>query len=224
MEALLQKGYPIDRERIYAAGFSSGSEATVAAACTAPHLVAAIAVLPDGLPFKDLGFYTGPDYYASTRGLRIPGIFIGGGLDICNFPAQWAADYQGTGLGAGTVENAVENLNIWMRDIAQIASYAPLTREQITNRLLHADDPVSREFGLVFDQGCSFRAQGTDWLGGDYFGTDGAPVMRMLRAAGVPHIVWESQASLVWDYLKHFRRVPEIGESIYDPMICWGER
>ena len=221
---LLERGYPIDRERVYCAGFSSGSEAAVAAACTHPELAAAVAVLPDGLPFKDLGFHTGPEYYASTRGYRIPGVFIGGTKDICAFPAQWMLGYNGAALGAGTVENAVKNLDIWLREIAQAESAPALTRPGIEELLQHSGDPVEREFGLRFDRPCAFRAEGTDWLGGDFFGTDGAPVMRMLRAEGVPHIVWSSQANLVWDYLKHFRRDAETGESLYDPMICWGER
>lgn len=224
MGELIDKGYPIDRERIYVAGFSSGSEATAAAACTCPEFAAAIAVMPGGQPFKDLEFYTGSEYYASTKGWRIPGIFIGGTKDIGNFPAEWMTKYFGSGLGAGTVENAVKNLDIWMRDIAQIKNCSPLTRDGITGLLLGSDDPVKREFGLDFDRRYSFRAQGTDWLGGDYFGADGAPVMRMIRAEGVPHVVWTSQANIVWDYLKHFRRDPETGESIYDPMACWGER
>ncbi|MBR1496728.1 MAG: hypothetical protein IJ617_03810 [Oscillospiraceae bacterium] len=221
---LIENGYPVDRERIYAAGFSSGSEASVVAACTSPFLAAAVAVMPDGLPFKDLGFYTGPEYYASTKGLRIPGIFIGGTKDVCNFPARWMTDYFGSGLGAGTVENAVKNLEIWLREIARAKDAPALTRAGITEKLKYAEDPVEREFGLRFDRGCGFRAQGTDWLGGDFYGADGAPVLRMLRAEGVPHIVWDSQASLVWDYLKHFRRDTETGESLYDPMACWGER
>lgn len=221
---LIEKGYPIDEERIYVAGFSSGSEAAAAAACTAPEYAAAIAVMPGGQPFKNLGFYTDPAYYAGTKGWRIPGIFIGGAEDISNFPAAWITDYFGSGLGAGTVENAVENLNIWMRQIAQVKHPPYLTRDSITEKLLHSEDPVKREFGLDFDRRYTFRVQGTDWLGGDCFGTDGAPVLRMIRAKGVPHVVWTSQANLVWDYLKHFRRDRKTGESLYDPMACWGER
>ena len=66
--------------------------------------------------------------------------------------------------------------------------------------------------------------EGVDWLGGEFYGKDGAPVMRYARAIGIPHVVWSSQANLAWDYLKHFRRDQDTGESIYDPVICWGER
>lgn len=224
MNELFKKGYPIDRERIYIAGFSSGSEATAAAACTCPDMAAAIAVMPGGQPFLDLQFYTSPEYYASTKGYRIPGIYIGGTDDGVCFPAPWIVGYDGDELGAGTVENAVENLNIWQRDIAQVKNYAPISREELTERLTTAEDAVGREFGLSFDRSYEFRAEGTDWLGGDLYGEDGAPVMRMIRAKGIPHIIWESQASLVWDFLKHFRRDINTGESIYDTVACRGER
>ncbi len=224
MGEIRKKGYPVDWERVYVAGFSSGSEASAVAACTCPNLAAAIAVMPGGQPFKDLEFYTGSEYYASTKGCRIPGIFIGGTVDPGNFPARWMTEYFGNELGAGTVENAVQNLDVWMKEIAQVQNYEPLTREGITELLLHAEDPVECEFGLKFDRKGTFRAQGTDWLGGEFIGKDGAPVMRILRAKGVPHIIWESQANLVWDFLKHYRRDPQTGESIYDPVVCWGER
>ena len=90
--------------------------------------------------------------------------------------------------------------------------------------LANSQDPVEREFGLEFDISYSFHVQGVDWLGGEFYGKDGAPVMRYARAIGIPHVVWSSQANLAWDYLKHFRRDQDTGESIYDPVICWGER
>ena len=217
MSELRQKGYPIDWERVYCAGFSSGSEASVCAACTCPRMVAAVAVLPGGQPFKDLKFHTGPEYYASTEGLRIPGIFIGGTADVASYPAPWVMDNR-------RKEHRAKNLDIWMRDIAQVRNYKPVTLESIEKLLADSSDPVEREFGMIFDKKYTFRAQGTDWLGGEYYGTDGAPVMRCVRAEGVPHIVWESQANIVWDYLKHFRRDQTTGESICDLVCCWGER
>ena len=217
MEALREKKYPIDWERVYCAGFSSGSEASVCAACTCPEMAAAVAVLPGGQPFKDLKFHTGPDYYASTKGLRIPGIFIGGTADVASYPAPWILDNK-------KKDYRVHNLDIWMRDIAQIKNYRPLSSAHMEELLANSQDPVEREFGLEFDISYSFHVQGADWLGGEFYGKDGAPVMRYARAIGIPHVVLSSQANLAWDYLKHFRRDQDTGESIYDPVICWGER
>lgn len=217
MEELRKKRYPIDWERVYCAGFSSGSEASVCAACTCPKMVAAVAVLPGGQPFKDLKFYTGPEYYASTLGLRIPGIFIGGTMDVASYPAPWILENK-------RKEHRAQNLDIWMRDMAQIKNYRPLTLEHIEELLTKSQDPVQREFGLEFDTDYTFHVQGVDWLGGDFYGEDAAPVMRCVRAIGLPHVVWNSQANLVWDYLKHFRRDTVSGKSIYDPVACWGER
>lgn len=217
MNELKKMGYPIDWERVYCAGFSSGSEASVCAACTCPEMVAAVAVLPGGQPFKDLKFHTGPEYYASTKGLRIPGIFIGGTADVASYPAPWVLENR-------RKEHRAENLDIWMREIGQIRNYKKLTLEDIEEKLRSGKDEIEREFGLTFDRTYRFHVQGADWLGGEYYGEDGAPVMRYARAIGVPHIVWESQANLAWDYLKHFRRDQKTGESIYDPVVCWGEK
>ncbi len=217
LDAIKDLGYPVDWERVYCVGFSSGSDASAVAACTCPERAAAIGVLPGGQPFKDLKFYTGPEYYASTKGMRIPGVFVGGTMDVASYPAPWILDHDRKPYRA-------ENLNIWMRDIAQISSYRPITLEDIEAKMTSPEDRFEAQFGLDFDKTYTFRAEGVDWLGGDYYGTDGAPVMRIIRAEGLPHVVWESQANIVWDYIKHFRRDPETGESIYDPVVCWGER
>lgn len=217
LDELKERNYPIDWERVYCAGFSSGSEASVCAACTCPERAAAVAVLPGGQPFKDLKFYSGSSYYESTKGLRIPGIFIGGTADVASYPAPWVLDNK-------RKEHRAQNLDIWMREIAQIKNYQPLSLEQIEERLRNSQDPFEKEFGLKFDSTYTFQVQGADWIGGEFYGNDGAPVMRYARAVGLPHVVWESQANLVWDYLKHFRRDQKTGKSIYDPVICWGEK
>lgn len=217
MGEMRRKGYPVDWERIYCVGFSSGSDASAVAACTCPELAAAIGILPGGQPFKDLKFHTGPDYYASTKGYRIPGIYAGGTTDVASYPAPWILDNP-------RKEYRAENLNIWMRDIAQLKNYKPVTLDSIENRLKNPSDEFEAEYGLQFDQTYTFHVQGADWLGGDFYGVDGAPVMRYVRAKGLPHVVWESQANIVWDYIKHFRRNPDTGESIYDPVACWGEK
>lgn len=222
---LRRKGYPIDWERVYCAGFSSGSEATVCAACTTPERVAAVAVLPGGQPFKDLQFYSAREYYASMKSLRMPGCFIGGTVDVGNFPAPWVLDpSMRRKVEQPTTEERVANLDIWMREIAQVNGHQTLTLEGITKRLTRSENPVEREFGLTFHRTYTFRAEGCDWLGGELYGGDGAPVMRYARAVGVPHIVWDSQLKLTWDFLRHFRRDQKTGESIYDPIACWGER
>jgi hypothetical protein len=225
LKNLQGKNYPIDWERIYPVGFSSGSEATVCAACTAPQYAAAIGVLPGGQPFKDLRFYTEPEYYASTRGMRIPGCFIGGTADIANFPAPWISDPEMSDQeGEPSLEERIQNLSIWMDKIAQVKEKKTLNKAEILSYLKDGRTEIEREFGLTFHREYSFEAEGCHWIGGDNLGTDEAPVMRCIRAVGVPHIVWDSQINLVWDYLKHFRRDSKTGQSIYDPVVCWGER
>ena len=126
-------------------------------ACTCPEMAAAVAVLPGGQPFKDLKFHTGPDYYASTKGLRIPGIFIGGTADVASYPAPWILDNK-------KKDYRVHNLDIWMRDIAQIKNYRPLSSAHMEELLANSQDPVEREFGLEFDISYNFHVQGADWL------------------------------------------------------------
>lgn len=222
--ALGQKGYPIDWERVYAVGFSSGCEASARIATAYPHRIAAVGCMPDGIPFKNLDFASSDPAVCNLKKYRVPGIFIGGTIDKGNCPAQWMKLYFGSELPVGSARDAVASLSSWMQDVAKISPFAPLTYEGVMERLKQEQDPIEKEFGLEFHRTYRFHVQGTDWLGGEFYGADQAPVMRWARAQGVPHMVWESQANLVWDYLKHFRRDMETGESIYDTVACWGER
>lgn len=221
---LKKKDYPIDWERVYAVGFSSGCEASARIATAYPDVVAAVGCMPDGIPFKNLNFATDDAAVANMKKYRIPGIFIGGTVDKGNFPAQWMNIYFGSEMPVGSPADAVESLNVWMRDVAKIENFTHLTYDGVMDLLNHSENPVEKEFGMRFHKTYSFRAQGTDWIGGEFYGANGVPVMRYARACGIPHMVWESQANLVWDYIKHFRRDTETGESIYDPVACWGER
>ena len=223
LESLKHKDYPIDWERVYAVGFSSGSEATARIAAAYPHMVAAVGCLPGGIPFKNINFAADPTMNKLKK-YRMPGIFIGGTLDKGNFPAQWMNQYAGYGLPVGSLENAVDSLNAWLTDVARAENAEPLSVCEIMKLLNHSDDPVEREFGIRFPEPFQFCVQDANWLGGDFYGEKHVPVMRWIRACDVPHLVWESQAELVWDYLKHFRRNIQSGESIYDPVVCWGER
>lgn len=224
LSALKQKGYPIDWERVYAVGFSSGCEASTRIAAAYPEVVAAVGCMPDGIPFKNVDFTPNDPVLCNMKKYRIPGIFIGGTVDKGDFPAKWMNIYHGSELPVGSPADAVESLNAWLRDIAKVENFEPLTYDGIMERLNHAEDPVEREFGIRFHRTYGFRVQGTDWTGGEFYGGEGVPVMRWARARNVPHMVWESQSNLVWDYLKHFRRDTKTGESLYDPVVCWGER
>lgn len=221
---LKEKGYPIDWERVYAVGFSSGCEASSRIAAVYPDVVAAVGCMPDGIPFKNVDFAAEDPILARMKEYRIPGIFIGGTVDKGNFPAHWMNIYNGSEMPVGSPADAVESLNFWLENVAKVADFVPLTYDGVMDRLNHSEDAVEREFGICFPRTYGFRAQGTDWIGGEFYGTDGAPVMRWARAWDIPHMVWESQSNLVWDYIKHFRRNTQTGESIYDPVVCWGER
>ena len=71
-------------------------------------------------------------------------------MDVASYPAPWILENK-------RKEHRAQNLDIWMRDMAQIKNYRPLTLEHIEELLTKSQDPVQREFGLEFDTDYTFH-------------------------------------------------------------------
>lgn len=105
MAALKEKGYPIDWSRIYAVGFSSGSDATETIGTLWPELVAAVAPCPGSNAMYNSLCRITEEAYEKCIPLKVPMICVGGTRDDGDaypFPDQECFD----------------NFNIWMEKIS----------------------------------------------------------------------------------------------------------
>lgn len=205
MAALKEKGYPVDWSRVYASGFSSGSDATETIGACWPEMVAAVAPMPgSNAMFNSLCRVT-KEYYEKCLPLQLPVIFVGGLADFGDrhpYPDQECFD----------------NFTIWMQEIAKVRDYPAIDLAQSKQLTAETNDPVVKAIGLKFHKTWTEHFEERDWHFGEYYNEDGQAVCRFVMAEGVPHMITGCMPSLVWDFLKHWSRDPETGKSIYTPL------
>lgn len=209
MAALREKGYPIDWSRVYASGFSSGSDATEIIAACWPELVAAAAPLPGSNAMFNSLCRLDREYYEKCLPLQMPVLFVGGLADFGDrhpYPDQECFD----------------NFTIWMQEIAKVKDYPVIDLAGSKQLAAESSDPVVKAIGLNFHKSWVEHFEERDWYFGEFYNEEGLAVCRFIMAEGVPHMITGCMPALVWDYLKHWSRDPETGKSIYTPVVVTG--
>ncbi len=205
LAALEDAGAPVDPERIYAVGFSAGSDATGVLACAYPDVIAAVSPSPGGNLFAKGRWYESADSYRRNRGSRMPLISVAGTLDGGDrYPLEQPEH--------------VANFDVWMEHIVGVPGYEPVGFDRSV-ALRGATDPSVAAFGFPFARTFQHRLEGVEWLFGDFVDERGTALARFVTGVGLPHAQTASQAPLIWDFVKHFSRNRTTGESIYAPVV-----
>ena len=193
MNYLEERAYPIDWSRIYAAGFSAGSDATESLGTQYADALAAIAPCPGSNAMYNSLCRTGADTYEKAAEYSLPLCFVGGTADygdVYPFPDS----------------ECFENFNIWAQDICNIHNYTPTTIEEAKQRIAEATDPMIKNTGIVFHKTWKEKLEGRNWYFGELYNRQGHPWIRVVLAEDVPHEVTNCHVRLVWEWLKHWRR------------------
>lgn len=211
IKAVIENGYPVDRERIYAVGYSAGSDATGVLACAYPEMIAAVSPDPGGNLFAKGMWYADASYYKKNIGYKMPMICLGGTMD-------------GGDRYPLVKEEHIQNFNIWLKYIVKAADYEELTLEK--SKLLAADqtDKAKQAFGFNFQNSYTLQMENIEWFCGEYYNEDHVAVARFITGEGLPHAQTKYHAPVIWDFIKHFRRDINTGESIYVPVVIDGIR
>jgi hypothetical protein len=206
---ILRKGYPVDESRIYATGYSAGSDATGVLACAWPEMLAAVSPNPGGNLFAKGRWYLDESSYEKNRNLRMPLICVGGTMD-------------GGDRYPFSQEEHFSNYNIWMETIVKAPGYGKMTLAKSRELVENSGDPAKRAFGFDFQRTFVTHIEGIDWFGGDYHDEGGYAVARFIAGCGLPHAQTRYHAPIIWDFVKHFSRDRKTGRSIYTPVVIDG--
>ncbi len=203
--------YPVDESRVYAVGYSAGSDATGVLACAYPDVLAAVSPDPGGNLFAKGRWYADPQSYARNLPYQLPMVCVGGTMDGGDRYPLTGAEH-------------LANFNIWMKHIAKVAGYEPITPHESRALLDDSDDPVKHAFGFDFHRTFTASMEGLEWLFGDFLGENEVPVARFVAGVGLPHAQTRYHAPIIWDYLRHFSRDTASGASVYSPVALDGIR
>lgn len=198
-DKLKEQALPVDWSRVYAAGFSSGSDAAESIATLWPEMVAAVSPCPGSNAMYNSLCRVTEEAYEKCRGTRVPALFIGGTADFGDkYPFPDA--------------ECIENFNIWARDIAKVKDYAPI--DFLTSRRLAAEcEGAKGAVGLDFQKTDVRHFEERDWYIGEFLGDEGAAVIRFVVGEGVPHVVTGCHAALQWEFFRRWSKDPDTGES-----------
>ena len=203
VHTLLEKGYPIDTERLYAVGFSSGSGATGRLTLDCPEMLAAVAPCPGPNTFNHgMNIMEVPAKLLENEKMRVPIICVGGTMDAGDqYPLR--------------DENACRNFNIWMENISKVHNYQQITHEHCLKLCRDGSTKIKRVFGLDFHAEYICYLEGTYWYGGDYNDEEGNCVARLVSVEGMPHGQSKFFAPVIWEFLRHYSKDAKTGASVY---------
>ena len=202
LDELEAKGYPIDRSRVYAVGFSAGSVASLRLAMSHPDKVAGICPVPGPNSFRGGILSKNLPTYKEKFGLRVPLICMGGTADGGD---AWPLDE----------EVYFNNFNLWMKNVAGIESFKPMTLKKSQELRANSEDSVKRFFGLDFDKTWIEYFEGTFWYCGEFLDDDGKSIAQFVAVEGMPHMHCKNEAKEIYGYLKQFSRNLETGELVF---------
>lgn len=218
-----KKLYPVDTERVYAAGFSYGGWASNRLGNQHPEVFAAVA--PCGTAM-DNGFIEGfdddreplPPFDGVPRALAknicMPIINVYGECDGNRFPIY---DFCGKAFGLSHMErpeDIVEGINCWAR-----VNDAEEIRIEDVMALKGKNDisQAEREVGLPLPEDCrkTYVADGVTYHRMDLKSRDGVVRVRLLAEMNIPHWPTPEMARQIFEFFAHFSRDGKSGKSIY---------
>ena len=218
-----KKLYPVDTERVYAAGFSYGGWASNRLGNQYPEVFAAVA--PCGTAM-DNGFIEGfdddreplPPFDGVPRALAknicMPIINVYGECDGNRFPIY---DFRGKAFGLSHMErpeDIVEGINCWAR-----VNDAEEIRIEDVMALKGKNDisQAEREVGLPLPEDCrkTYVADGVTYHRMDLKSRDGVVRVRLLAEMNIPHWPTPEMVRQIFEFFAHFKRDGKSGKSIY---------
>lgn len=222
IEEILKKAeaiYPIDRERIYACGFSYGGFMSNMLGNKRPDIFAAVA--PCGAPISD-GFCEeaiGPEpqepFDGVPRALALntymPVMNIYGNLDGFRFPIY---NYTGSLGREGQPKDLVDGINSWAR-----VNHAEEIQLSDVMALKDRDDCSEEEknIGLPLREDCreTVKRGGLTHYIGSLRSEDGVIRVRIMCTMNMPHWPTPEMSYQAFEFFSHFSRNRETFESIY---------
>ena len=218
-----KKLYPVDTERVYAAGFSYGGWASNRLGNQYPEVFAAVA--PCGTAM-DNGFIEGfdddreplPPFDGVPRALAknicMPIINVHGACEGNRFPIY---DFRGKAFGLSHMErpeDIVEGINCWAR-----VNDAEEIRIEDVMALKGKNDisQAEREVGLPLPEDCrkTYVADGVTYHRMDLKSRDGVVRVRLLAEMNIPHWPTPEMVRQIFEFFAHFKRDGKSGKSIY---------
>ncbi len=205
MTQMQEKGYRIDEERLYVAGFHYGAFAAMHLALTCPGIFAGIGLFSAAHVFRGRSLPGRIEEYGKS-GCREPLICVGGSMDPNN---AWPLEQ----------DSYLDTLQLWMKKVARLETICEGNAAEAARIRRDSEDRVEREFGMHFHNTQIEYLEDTFWYHGTFYDREKVPVMEFYNVEGLPHIHCKMVADRIWKYLRYFRIDKSTGVCEYMPDV-----
>lgn len=193
----LTADYPVDKNKIYLAGFSAGATASVSTAIKHPGLFAAVCSITGSPSLLDVS----DEEIAAAAGTGMPMIAIGGLCEMTlKFPIckdtslhpspKMSKEAKVRGLNAFKLANGLE----------------PASLEEVCSFVADSEDGAVRKVGVDAQLSHTQRIMGLEHYFCDYLDDTGKLVIRFTAIENHPHHPAPSAFGLMWDFFKSHSR------------------
>ena len=214
---MIQKSFrllPVDRSRVYLAGFSSPGFRAAAFACEHPELFAGLMLNAFLFPF--IWDLPSGDMLEKLKKLHLPIINTTGKCDYGRPVPVYNELHAKTNNGHDhdrTPEEAMTRPNFWFL----VNDCAPVTLAQAyATKAFGSDRQAEKEIGLPATKAATVVIDDTNHYFCDFASEDGIVRTRMVAVDNCPHWMHGSFARIQWNFVRHFSRNTETGELNYD--------
>ena len=213
-EELLQRGYPMDRSRVYVVGISGGGNAAGFMGSGCAPLIAAISPAT-GAAIQGSGVAGGSVGADPLEKIRACGMGMMMGYGLCDAEHRWPISEKLKEMGKSlhrTPEQRLETLNQW---IAACGAATPeTTMEQLQGYLASEEKRASTLFGMNFDREYTKQMNGFTYYFGEDYTREGKLIVRFMGVPMTGHFYSKGWAAEVMDFFAKFRRDEQTHELI----------
>lgn len=195
--------YPVDRERVYLAGYSAGGDRSCRAALRYPELFAGICV-GAGVPFN---LIRSEEEIRHAAELKIPLIAIGCLNDKGNHTPLCRTNPLDNPVPDFIAKIlSAEGKMGWINTFFDINHTDHLTLEQTVAALEEGGTEAEKRIGMKAQRSFSWTWAGARHHCLDYRDREGMQSTRYIFIEGLPHTEPVNMMDLAWPYLKRFSR------------------
>lgn len=200
--------YPVDRTRVYLAGYSAGSDRSVRAALRYPKLFAGM-VIGAGVPFN---LIDDPQEVDTAVQYQMPFTAVGCLSDKGNHTPFYSSNPLDNPVPDFIAKLlSAEGKMTWVNNFFRINHIPYYTLEENRSYVLRQGTEAERRIGIRAQRSSTWDWAGLKHYCLDYADDKGVDLVRYVFVEGLPHYEPVDMMDMAWAYLKRFSRDPETG-------------
>lgn len=210
------ENYPVDRSRVYLAGYSAGSDRSVRAALRHPEIFAGM-LIGAGVPFN---LIDDEQEIENAVRYKMPFVAVGCLSDKGNHTPFYSSNPLDNPVPDFIAKLlSAEGKMKWVNRFFRINHIPFYSIEENREYVLSQGTPSEKRIGMRAQRSSIWQWAGQTHYCLDYTDAEGIDSVRYVFVEGMPHFEPVDMMDIAWPFLKRFSRDPENGSLICDQPV-----